>query len=108
MKELKSQVEILTIKLQSKYNEPSSNKQRCTSSGSKDNSFSKTYTSTKDATKSCQELYKNGHYSNGIYQVPHPTEIKKLRTSRANLEEPMILKLDELILLFIVIAILIK
>ena len=82
VKELKSQMEMLAKKLQLKDDETSS-EQSCTSSG-KDTSLSKNKkkkkinTSTKDAAQSCQELRKNGHFADGIYQVEHPTETKKM------------------------------
>ena len=73
MKELTSKVEMLTNKLKSKTDETS--EQSCTSSG-KETSLSKKKkkkinTSTKDATQSCQELRKQGHFANGIYHVEH-------------------------------------
>lgn len=81
MKELKSQMEMLTKKL--KQDEKSS-EQSCTASG-KDTSLSKNkkkkkkiITSTKDAKQSCEELRKKGHFANGFYQVEHQTETKKV------------------------------
>ncbi len=78
MKELKSQMEMITKKL--KNDETS--EQSCTSSD-KGTSLSKKKkkkinTSTKDANQSCQDLRKNGHFADGIYQVEHPTETKKM------------------------------
>ena len=77
-------MEMLAKKLQLKDDETSS-EQSCTSSG-KDTSLSKKKKKTtkkinisaKDATQSCQDLRKQGHFANGIYQVQHQTEIKKV------------------------------
>jgi len=76
-------MEMLTKKLQ---DDDTSSEQSCTSPG-KDTSLSKKKnkrtkkkinTSGKDATQFCQDLRKEGHFANGIYQVEHPTETKKI------------------------------
>ena len=71
---------MLTNKLKSKTDEAS--EQSCTSSG-KTTSLSKKKKKTKntfakDATQVCQELRKQGHFANGIYQVEHQAETKQI------------------------------
>jgi len=78
MSQLQSQVETLTKKLQSKHDETA--EPSCTSS-SKEKSLSRKKrqgSSTEDATQSCKELRKKGHFADGVYHVAHPTEPNKI------------------------------
>lgn len=81
MKELKSLVDTLTKYLEMKQDETFS-EQSCTSSSKKNSPRKKRQknSSTKDAKQFCQELKKQGHFADGVYQVPHPTETKKIET----------------------------
>lgn len=78
MSRLQSQVGTFTKKLQLKLDDTA--KQSCTSSG-KERSLSRKKrqgSSTEDATQSCQELRKKGHFADGIYHVAHPSETNKI------------------------------